>query len=245
MKLNTFSPNDYTILNRNVLRQRNCPSNTLQNNARSSLSSLFIYPCIIWLLLCSLVGSEVLSFLKTSWWESCRGCGCSKNVGFCGHQHKHVLHAVMGMNVAGPQEHVPAPLGSKVINRLVKAVGTKVCLLNFHEETKLALWPCFYFYLLCSLIPSWTKDSIHVRVFLIGWKQPQLAFPLSWGRCEEQMIRVTAVAGDCCKEEKGLRGGGSPEAALWLSIDPTGFVTTISVLLLEAIQAYSHTVGYS
>ena len=58
------------------------------------------------------------------------------------------------------------------------------------------------------------------------------------------MIRVSPVPGDCCKAEKRPRGGGSPEVALWLSIDPTGFVTAISVLLLRDIQAYSHTVSY-
>ena len=58
------------------------------------------------------------------------------------------------------------------------------------------------------------------------------------------MIRVTPVPGDCCKE-KELRGGGSPEAALRLSVDPTCFVTAISVLLLRAVQAYPHSVGYN
>lgn len=93
----------------------------------------------------------------------------------------------------------------KALIGLLKLQVLKYASSIFTMKLKLILWPYFYFYLLHSLIPSWTKDSICVRVVLIGWKQPQLAFPLSWGRCEEQMIRVTPVPVGCCKEEKGLR----------------------------------------
>lgn len=59
------------------------------------------------------------------------------------------------------------------------------------------------------------------------------------------MVEVTPLPGDCCKDEMELRGGGSLEATLQLSIDSTGLVTTTSVLQLGAIQAYPHTVGYN
>lgn len=195
-------PIDCTTPVRNYLKLMSCLRNTPENNTHSSLPKFCIYLYIMCLLLCNLVGFKILSFLKMSWWESSWGWSWPRNMGLCGHQHARVLHVVVGINVAGPWKHVPDLLVFTGINGFAKVLSSKVCLLNFHKATNLALWPYFDFYLLRSLIASWTKHSVHVRVHLIGRKQLQLALCLSWSWSEEQMIRVSPVPGDSCKEGK-------------------------------------------
>lgn len=70
-------------------------------------------------------------------------------------------------------------------------------------------------------------------------------FPTVQGRCEKQMAEDAPIPGECCKEKMELRGGGSLEATLQLSIDPTGFVTITSVLLqFRPTHTLSATIKY-
>lgn len=59
------------------------------------------------------------------------------------------------------------------------------------------------------------------------------------------MAEDAPIPGECCKEKMELRGGGSLEATLQLSIDPTGFVTITSVLLqFRPTHTLSATIKY-